>query len=106
MERSDSLTPSRRASLCLAWRYHDVRLCFAPAGPARVTDRPGVRHPVSGRNGIVESAGRPKFLGNLAVPMPCSTTPAGPTHQALRCADAAPGLSTPKAPAGRDLEAQ
>jgi len=82
MERSDSLPPSRRASLCLAWRYHDVRLCFAPAGPARVTSRPGVRYPVSARNGIVESAGRPKFLGSLGVPMPCSSTPAGPTHQA------------------------
>src|SRR5437870_1558274 len=98
--------PSRRAWLCFAWRYHDVRLSFAPAGPARVTDRPGVRDPVSNRNGIVESTGRPKFLGSLLAPMPCSSTPAGPAHQAVRCADAAPGLSTPKAPTGETLEAQ
>jgi len=36
MERSDSLPPSRRASLCFTRRYHEVRLSFAPAGPARV----------------------------------------------------------------------
>jgi hypothetical protein len=34
--------------------------------------------------------GSPRFLANPCVPMPCSATPAGPTHQALRCADAAP----------------
>jgi hypothetical protein len=83
MERSDSLPPSRRASLCFAWRYRDVRLCFAPAGPERVTDRPGVADPVSGRMCIVEGTGRPKFLGNPDVSMPCSSTPAGPTHQVV-----------------------
>src|SRR5262249_1972730 len=31
----------------------------------------------------VETAGRPKFLGNPRVPMPCSLTPAGPPQQAL-----------------------
>src|SRR5258708_11766678 len=35
MRRSDSLTPSRRASLCFAWRYHDERRYFAPSGPER-----------------------------------------------------------------------
>ncbi len=27
--------------------------------------------------------GRPKFPGDLVVPVPCSSTPAGPTHQAI-----------------------
>jgi hypothetical protein len=43
--RSDSLAPFRRASLCFAWRYHDVRLYFAPTGPARITGRPGLGNP-------------------------------------------------------------
>src|SRR5262245_27929043 len=77
MERSDSLPPSRRAWLCFAGRYHDGRLCFAPAGPARVTGGPGVGNPVSGRKCVVEGTGRPRFLGNPAVPRPCSSTPAG-----------------------------
>ena len=83
MERSDSLPLSRRAWLCFAWRYHDVRLHFAPAGPARVTDRPGVRHPVSGRNDIVAGTGRPKFLGSPVAPLPCSSTPAAPRTPGL-----------------------
>ena len=78
MRRSDSLPPFRRASLCFAWRYHDVRLYFAPPGPARVTGGPGVDNPVPDRDRIVESTGRPKFLGDPDVPMPCSPTPAGP----------------------------
>ena len=32
----------------------------------------------------VETAGRPRFLRNPRVSMPCSPTPAGPTRQALR----------------------
>jgi hypothetical protein len=90
MERSDFLTPFRRASLCLAWRYHDVRLSFAPAGPARVTGRPGVHKPVSARPCIVESAGRPKFLGDSDVPMPSSPTPAGPDTPCLSGAPVLP----------------
>ena len=35
MRCSDILAPSRRASRCFAWRYLDVRLRFAPAGPER-----------------------------------------------------------------------
>jgi hypothetical protein len=31
----------------------------------------------------VETVGRPKFLGNPAVPMPCSLTPAGPQPSSL-----------------------
>jgi hypothetical protein len=32
----------------------------------------------------METAGRPKFLGNPDVLMPCSLTPAGPTRQAIQ----------------------
>ena len=35
MRCSDVLAPSRRASFGFAWRYHDVRLRFAHAGPVR-----------------------------------------------------------------------
>jgi hypothetical protein len=88
MQRSDSLPPSRRASLSFAWRYHDGRRCFAPVDPERVIDRPGLGNPVplAGKN-IVERTGRPRFPGNPAAPMPCSTTPAGP---ATPCHDGVP----------------
>jgi hypothetical protein len=46
MERSDSLPPSRHASLSFAWRYHNGRRCFAPVDPERVIDRPGLGSPV------------------------------------------------------------
>jgi len=40
-----------------------------------------------------ETAGLPKFLRNPCVPMPCSSTPARPTHQAVvRCVGTAPAL--------------
>ena len=79
MKRCDSLRPSRRASCCFAWQYQALRLCFAPCGPERLT---------AGREFVIRSplpesctwrrSGSPKFLGSLAVPMPCSSTPAGP----------------------------
>ena len=37
MKMCDSLRPSHRASLCFAWQYHVLRLCFAPCGPERTT---------------------------------------------------------------------
>jgi hypothetical protein len=40
----------------------------------------------------LETAGTPKFLGNPCVPMPCSSTPAGPMHQAIRRTSTAPAL--------------
>ena len=83
MRRSDSLPPSRLASFRFARQYRDVRLCFAPAGLARVTDGPGVGDPAPDRRCAAESAGRPKFLENPGAAMPCSSTPAGPTPLAL-----------------------
>ena len=47
------------------------------------------------RQDLLRSWGTPLVL------LPCSPTPAGPVHQALRCTGAAPALSTTKAPALR-----
>src|SRR5262249_23755263 len=46
----------------------------------------------------VETMGSLRFLGNPRVLMPCSLTPAGPTCQAIRHADAAPANLTTRAP--------
>ena len=37
--------------------------------------------------------------GTSIVLLPCSSTPVGPTHQAIQCVGAAPAMSTTKAPA-------
>ena len=106
-QRSDSLPPSRRASFWFAWQYHDVRRYFAPVGPARVTAGQGlvVRFPV--RKGIVEGTGRPKFLGNPDVLMPCSSTPAGPAAPGHDGAPARPPqCQKRRLAAGSTLEAQ
>jgi hypothetical protein len=100
MRRSDSLAPSRRASLSFAWRYHNVRRYFALAGPERATSEPGVDIRSPAGLCVWRIPGRPKFLGSLRVPTPCSPTPAGPTHQAIRCADTAPALTKAKARRG------
>src|SRR5580692_2135361 len=41
----------------------------------------------------METAGRPKFLGNPDVPAPCSQTPARPICQAIRQTSTAPRAS-------------
>jgi hypothetical protein len=46
MRRCDSLLPSGTLPFWFALPYRDVRLSFAPADPARVIGRPGVRDPV------------------------------------------------------------
>jgi hypothetical protein len=45
------------------------------------------------RQDLLRSWGTPIVL------LPCSSTPVGPTHQAMRCVGAAPAVSTTKAPA-------
>jgi hypothetical protein len=50
----------------------------------------------------METMGRPKFLGNPRVSMPCSLTPAGLQRtRPLRCASTAPARITTKAPRER-----
>ena len=107
MERSDSLPPSRRASLCFAWRYHDGRRCFAPAGPERVTGRPGlgnpVPHPDVHRGGCRAS----QVPGEPCCAYALFFDPGGTEHtRPLRCVGAAPVLTKPKAHRGLALGAQ
>ena len=73
-------TPCTLASLPAAWRATPRARGFCIP----------LRLPLSGSK--VETIGPPTFLGNPHVPMPCSTTPVGPTHQAIRRVDAAPAL--------------
>jgi hypothetical protein len=47
MRRSDSLVPISRRFFCIRFAIPRLRLCFAPAGPARVTGEPGVGDPGS-----------------------------------------------------------
>jgi len=80
-----SCRPFRRASLP---SLSDTT-CSARVSPARGRalprdESPGVGHPVPpAGNWSVETTGSPTFLGNPTVLLPCSPTPAGPTHQAL-----------------------
>lgn len=107
MQRSDSLAPSRRASLSFAWRYRDGRRCFAPTGPARLTSRPGLGGPVplpevhrgEHRASQVPGGSCCAFAvfsdpGRIERPSPYWGV------------DAAPVLSRTKAPAGYTLGAQ
>ena len=79
MEMCDFLRPSRRTRFP---SRDDTRRCvgrFAPVGAERATAGLGfvIRSPLpdfcTGRR-----SGPPKFLENSLVPMPCSSTPAGP----------------------------
>src|SRR5947209_15268830 len=85
MRRSDFLPPFPPHSVAFARRYHVVRLVLRSGRPQ--THSPpawssSIRSPV--RIERVEMVGRPRFLKNPYVPVPCSPTPAGPTRQALR----------------------
>ena len=83
MEHSDFLRPSRRTSL-VVWRYQMVRPHFRSHQPETLAAGPEFIHPVSATGSKhLETTGSPKFLGNPSVSMPCSPTPAGPTHQAM-----------------------
>ena len=90
--RCDSLPPFRRASLPSLGDTMRCACRFAPGGPGRSTAGQGFvfRSPspdvYAGRR-----AGPPRFLGNPLVPTPCSSTPAGPTHQAtVQCSRRGP----------------
>ena len=49
----------------------------------------------------METTGTPRFLGNPCVSMPCSPTPAGPAHQAIRCTVAVSVVPITKTPSKR-----
>jgi len=88
MEMCDVLRPSRRTRFP---SRGDTRRCvgaFAPVGPERTTAGLGfiIRSPLPDLFAWRRS-GPPKFLENPCVPMPCSSTPAGPNapgHTARR----------------------
>jgi hypothetical protein len=85
MECSDILRPSRRASLPSLGDTLRCACHFAPVGPER---QPRAWGSFSGPHYRTWYAGRrsglPRFLRGPGVPMPCSSTPAGPTPQAIR----------------------
>ena len=83
--RYDFLPPISPRFVAFAWRYHWKRSCFARPRPNAIAGgSPGVGHPVPpAGSASVETTGSPTFLGNPLVLLPCSPTPAGPTHQAL-----------------------
>jgi len=107
MRCSDVLPPSRRASLCFAWRYHALRLSFRSRSPRRTTAGQGL---VSGIPSRKESRGEdqdlPSSWGILCAYAVFSDP--GRTGHTLpgRYADAALAASKAKAPAGSTLEAQ
>jgi hypothetical protein len=78
MRCSDFLTPLTPHFVTFVWRYHGTVRLFASTrsnAPAR-TWGSSTRSPYPVLT--VETAGSLRFLGNPAVPMPCSRTPAGP----------------------------
>lgn len=105
MGHSDVLRPSRRASLPSLGDTLRCACRFVPIGPER---RPWARGSSSGphcRTGCARRRpGPPRFLENPLVPMPCSSTPAGPRASGkLRCLGVAPAMSTTKAPTTKNL---
>ena len=82
---SDLLRPSRRTRLPSPDATMRCVCRFAPVGPER---RPRARGSCSGPHCRTwshgDDPGSPRFLKNPCVPTPCSSTPAGPTRQALR----------------------
>ena len=82
--------PSRRTSLSFVWRYRSLRSRFAPVlAKRRQLQARGFVYPAIPHAGQrAETAEPPRFLGNPSVHMPCSSTPVGPSRQAisaLRC---------------------
>ena len=97
-----SCHPSRRASFPSHRRYHSERSCFARTRPSAATgESPGVGHPVSPAGTLASGNGRISYVPGE--PRLCSCPALRPRRDRRiwpwRCADAAPGVSTAKAPA-------
>jgi hypothetical protein len=82
LRRPASLSPH---FVAFVWRYHGLRLLLRSRRPETQTAGQGFesRSPLPA-NRPWRRSGPPRFLGNPLVHTPCSPTPAGPTHQALR----------------------
>jgi len=96
-----------RLPASLSPRFVVLRLAIPGAAPvvrslrSRTQNRgPGVRNPVPlPEDRTWRRPGSPKFLGSLCVPMPCSSTPAGPAHQACAVCRRGPwGVNTEGSP--------
>ena len=81
--RYDFLPPVPPHFVAFAWRYQGNTRVFAPAAGECCRLGPGVGHPVS-PPGILpwRRQDLPRSWGTF-VPMPCSSTPTGPTCQAV-----------------------
>ena len=95
----DSLRPSRRASFPSLGNTRRCACRFAPCGPARLTAGLGFvsRSPLPAQIRLETTRVSQGSWRTPIVSLPCSQTPAGPTHQALRCVDTAPVQRTTKA---------
>jgi hypothetical protein len=80
-----SCRPSRRASLpSLGGTTRSARVSLAARPSAAAGECPGVVHPVSPAGNLVGGDDRISYVpGEPVVLLPCSPTPAGPTHQAF-----------------------
>src|SRR5436190_20345203 len=81
MKRSDSLTLVPPRFVSFARRLPFPRACFRSSAKSDADWRPGSLELALTKPDVeeMETAGRPKFLGNPVVPAPCSRTPARPT---------------------------
>ena len=93
MEMCDSLRLSRRASLPSLGDTLRCACSFAPNGPRHQTVGLGfaIRSPHPDES-AGRQAGPPKVPGQPAVPLPCSSTPAGPNTPGHRDVSAWPPL--------------
>ena len=107
--RYDFLPPVPPRFVSFAWRYHSQRSRFARTRPsAAAGGSPGVGHPVSPAGTLVSGNDRISYVPGE--PRLCSCPALRPRQdrriRPLRCAGAAPAVSTTKAPALRTFEAQ
>ena len=75
--------PSRRTSLPSLGGTALALAGSLPWRPSAAAAGLELGHPVTPPGSRAETAGPPRFLGNPAVHMPCSSTPAGPPRQAI-----------------------
>ena len=95
-----SCRPSRRTPFSFAWRYHGNTRSFAPGAAECCDVGPGVDYPVSPAGiSSMETTGSPTFLGNPMCLCPALRPRQDRRVRPLRHADAAPALTTTKAPA-------
>ncbi len=94
-----------RRSVAFATRYPTLRLSFRSRRSSTPNRGPGAHTPVPSSGWLTRGndSGSPRFLENPFVPLPCSSTPAGPSSQAVRDVGTAPAVPTTKAPTMRFL---